>query len=59
VRTPAGFSGRQPCFGESITSSASPMVKFITLSALLLATADIGAVQNQLEISAARSMCCD
>src|SRR4029079_5677473 len=27
VRTPAGFSGRLPCFGNSITSSASPTMK--------------------------------
>ena len=46
VRTPAGFSGRLPCFGKSITSSASPTMKFTVLSVWLLAIPNIGVSKN-------------
>jgi len=46
VRTPAGFSGRLPCFGNSITSSASPAMKFTALSVWLLAIPNIGLSKN-------------
>ena len=46
LRTPTGFSGKLPCFGKSITSSASPTMKFTVLSVWLLAILEHRRVQR-------------
>lgn len=53
MRTPAGFSGRLPCLGDNITSSANPTMKFTVLSVWLLAIPNIGLSKNS---SACRRM---